>query len=184
MTVLREREIPFAVIGAAAMAVHGVARATRDLDLLTRDARSLVPATWAALERQRITVDIRIGDADDPLAGVIRFVEDGVAVVDVVVGRAGWQAAVVERAVSRVIEGVNVENAAYPLGVCAVNVPVAGAADLITLKLYAGSPQDLWDIKQLLDVGDRAALVAQVEPMLTSLPEDARRLWARVTSAR
>jgi predicted nucleotidyltransferase len=170
VAVLREREIPFAVIGAAAMAVHGVARATRDLDLLTRDARSLLPATWTALERQRITVDIRVGDADDPLAGVIRFVEGGVAVVDVVVGRAGWQAAVVERAVSRVIEGVN--------------VPVAGAADLITLKLYAGSPQDLWDIQQLLDVGDRAALVAQVEPMLTSLPEDARRLWARVTSAR
>jgi predicted nucleotidyltransferase len=169
VAVLREREIPFAMIGAAAMAVHGVARATRDLDLLTRDARSLLPATWAALERQRITVDIRIGDADDPLAGVVRFAE-GIAAVDVVIGRAGWQAAIVERAVSRVIEGVN--------------VPVAGAADLITLKLYAGSSQDLWDVQQLLDVGDRATLIAQVEPMLASLPEDARRLWARVTGAR
>jgi predicted nucleotidyltransferase len=170
VAVLREREIPFAVIGAAAMAVHGIARATRDLDLLTRDARSLVRATWAALEQQRITVDIRIGDADDPLAGVVRFAEAGVAVVDVVVGRAGWQAAIVDRAVSRTIEGVN--------------VPVALAADLIALKLYAGSTQDLWDVQQLLDVGDRVTLVAQVEPMLASLPEDARRLWARVAGPR
>jgi hypothetical protein len=31
--VLQRRGIPFAVIGAAALAVHGVSRATRDLDL-------------------------------------------------------------------------------------------------------------------------------------------------------
>jgi hypothetical protein len=39
-------------------------------------------------------------------------------------------------------------------------VPVATAGDLIALKLYAGGPQDAWDVEHLLQTGDRAALGA------------------------
>lgn len=60
-------------------------------------------------------------------------------------------------------------------------VGVARAADLILLKLFAGGPQDAWDVTQLLAVPDRSALVAEVEAALPALPEDARQLWRRVS---
>lgn len=152
------------------MAVHGVARSTIDLDLLTLDPRPLARPTWVALAHPGVVIDIRIGDADDPLAGVVRFTEADVTVVDLIVGRAAWQAAIVDRALPHTLEGIV--------------VPVASAADLIVLKLYAGGPQDAWDIEQLLEAGDRAALASAVGALLPSLPGEARRVWARVTGPR
>jgi hypothetical protein len=119
-----------------------------------------------SLERQGVRVDIRLGDDDDPLAGVARFTLEETMVVDLIVGRGAWQAAIVGRA--------------RPHTVAGVLVPVATAADLIALKLYAGGPQDAWDIEQLLQTGDRAALGAAVEALLPSLPNEARSLWARI----
>jgi hypothetical protein len=65
-----------------------------------------------------------------------------------------------------------------------VAVPVVTATDLILLKLYAGGPQDAWDIEQLLSSGDRSMLVAAVEAALPILPEDSRRVWARIVGPR
>jgi hypothetical protein len=52
------------------------------------------------------------------------------------------------------------------------------------LKLYAAGPQDAWDIAQLLEAGDRSTLVAEIEATLPALPDDSRRLWARVVESR
>ncbi|MBI4246775.1 MAG: hypothetical protein HY614_06255 [Candidatus Rokubacteria bacterium] len=57
------------------MAVHGVSRSTRDLDLLTLAGEGLGDAVWEPLRQQGIGVHIRRGDATDPLAGVVRFTE-------------------------------------------------------------------------------------------------------------
>jgi len=46
---LDQREVPHAVIGAAALAIHGVPRATSDLDRLAIGAPCLAPATWEGL---------------------------------------------------------------------------------------------------------------------------------------
>jgi hypothetical protein len=76
--------IPHAVIGAAALAARGVARSTYDIDLLTTDSRVLSPDVWAPLQSSEVVVDIRRGDADDPLAGVVGVTERparGVALV-------------------------------------------------------------------------------------------------------
>jgi hypothetical protein len=86
--------------------------------------------------------------------------------IDIVVGWHPWQAAVVERATEAEIEGHR--------------VPVARAADLILLKLYAGGPQDAWDVVQLLQSGNRDVLIAAVTSQLPALPVDARALWERV----
>jgi hypothetical protein len=163
---LRERGTPFALVGAAALALHGVPRSTRDLDLLTTDARCLDADFWRALGTGAIEVTVRRGDADDPLAGVARLRPAEGAPVDVVVGRSGWQAGVVERA--------------RPATVDEVVVPVAQPADLVLLKLFAGGPQDLWDIAQLLGGDDAATIAADVESRLAALPAACARLWARV----
>jgi predicted nucleotidyltransferase len=163
---LRERDIPFAVIGAAALAVHGVTRSTRDLDLLTLAQDCLTDSFWRPLGASDIEATIQRGDADDPLAGVVRLTARGEHPLDLIVGRSAWQRAILERARETPIDGVP--------------VPVAGRADVIVLKLYAGGPQDAWDITQLLEIPERAALLAEVERALPALPAESRQLWARI----
>lgn len=94
---LRAANIAHAVIGAAALGAYGVARSTADIDLLTTDPQSLTRSTWSALESS-CHVDVRRGDLDDPLSGVIRVSRSGEPDVDVVVGKCAWQTTCVERA--------------------------------------------------------------------------------------
>lgn len=166
---LRARGTRFALIGAGALAVHGITRSTRDLDLLTLDRRCLSPPYWEALERAGIRAVVREGGADDPLAGVVRIAGADGALVDIVVAKAPWQQRAVDDATPVHIEGTD--------------VPVAPRVDLILLKLYAGGPQDGWDVQQLLDAPDRADVEAEVARRLAALPPDARRLWTRILQA-
>ena len=151
--------VPHVLIGAAALASAGVARSTFDVDLLVISDLVLSGATWASLVD--VTVEIRRGDADDPLRGVVRIEAGTERPVDVIVGKHAWQRRVIERAVRRGAEP-----------------PVALARDLVLLKLYAGGSQDLWDVRELLHVcGD--ALVAEVEGDLDGMPQAMRDTWIR-----
>ena len=151
------------MIGAVALPALGVSRATLDIDLLTTDTRCLDARQWQAVEETGIEVDLRRGDASDPLLGVVRFSRPPETDVDLVVGRHAWQT----RAVTR----------ARALPVCGLTLPVVRGEDLILLKLFAGGPQDLWDVQQALSGPQRAELMAAVERDLGDLPPDARRLW-------
>jgi hypothetical protein len=166
---LSTRGVRHALIGAGALAVHGVSRSTFDVDLLVTETAVLSAAFWSGLG-PGTSVDARRGDPDDPLSGVVRLARRGARSVDVVVGRAAWQAEALARA------------PVTPLG--AVALPVVGAADLVLLKLFAGGPQDAWDVEQLLAASDRAALVRAVEAGLPRLPGDAAALWGRITGGR
>jgi len=162
---LEGEQIRGALIGAGAMAVHGVSRSTADVDLLVVDARALDAETWRSLG-QGVVVEVRRGDVDDPLGGIVRFTQPGERPVDLVVGRAQWQSPILERAIPADFEDMR--------------LLVARAADLILLKLFAGGPQDLWDVGQLL-AGDRApVLIAEVNERIGVLPADAGRLWQRI----
>lgn len=63
------------------------------------------------------------------------------------------------------------------------SVPVARAADLILLKLYAGGGKDAWDITQLLAVLDDS-VITEVDECLADLQQDARDLWQRILRER
>lgn len=158
--ILSERGVAHAVIGAAALAVYGVSRSTLDQDLLVCDRRVLEPAFWDALA-DAAAIDIRRGDADDPLAGVVRMRDEAEHVVDVVVGRHGWQEEMLRRAV--------------PLD--ERQPPVVQREDLILLKLYAGGSQDKWDIEQLLAGDASSETLASVDARIASLPARCRDLW-------
>jgi len=158
--------VPYAVVGAAALAAHGVARSMFDLDLLTTSTSALERELWTMVAADGATrLEIRRGEADDPLLGLVRVEADGQRTVDVVVGRHAWQGDVVRRAARVRIAGVQ--------------MPVVTAADLVLLKLYAGGSQDCWDIEQLLAGPDRASLTAAVDGRVGVLPIDARQLWRR-----
>ena len=157
------------MIGAVAMAVHGVSRSTRDLDLFTTARECLVDAAWDDLRAAGIEARVRPGDSDDPLAGVVRFTREGEHPIDLVVGKSAWQAGVAANARDAQIEGVA--------------VPVASRVELILLKLYAGGSQDAWDIEQLLAGPEREGLMTGVEAGLGALPSRCRELWIRMREA-
>ena len=148
------------------MAVHGVARSTQDLDVITVATDCLADATWDRVRSASVDVQIRRGGPDDPLAGVVRFRAPHETPIDLVVGKSAWQSSIIDRAAATEIEDAR--------------VPVASAPDLILLKLYAGGPLDAWDIVQLLAGPDRENLVGTVETRLAALPSDCRELWTRI----
>jgi hypothetical protein len=160
---LEAAAVSHALIGAAALAARGVARSTYDVDLLTTDVRVLEAGFWAPLRAEGADVDIRRGDLDDPLRGVVRVTAASERPIDVVLGKGRWQARAVERA-ERPPDGP----------------PVVAARDLVLLKLYAGGTQDLWDVRALLELPDRAGLVAEVDEDLLDLPADMRARWVDV----
>jgi hypothetical protein len=157
---LDQHHLPYALIGAAALAARGIARSTFDIDLLTTDPRALDPLVWKALPADAI--DIRRGDLDDPLGGVIRITIDRDRPVDVIVGKHAWQARAVARA--EAISG---------------GPPIVLARDLVLLKLYAGGTHDLWDVRELLAVTG-GSLEADVTDDLSTLAADMRQRWDAV----
>ena len=157
---LSNRGVSFAVIGASAMAVHGVSRSTADVDFLTTDRRVLDESFWSDWQSG---YEVRRGDDEDPLAGVVRLESPGLRQVDIVVGRSAWQQSLVEGA-----RAVTVQT---------TGLPVVDAAGLILLKLFAGGSQDRWDIEQLLAANPRTELARVVEERINALPRGAQRLW-------
>lgn len=167
---LAARGVPHAMIGAGALAVHGISRSTFDLDLLVVDRSILRADAWSELAARGVSVEARTGDDADPLAGVVRLSAPGQRSVDVVVGRHAWQRDVLRRAV--------------PSPVGDRPVPVAIPSDLVLLKLFAGGPQDAWDVQQLVGAAaDRGELTAEVERGLGNLSAEARELWRRIAGS-
>lgn len=164
--VLRARSVPHALIGAAAMAGRGVLRATDDVDLLVTDRLVLSDAFWRPAAGRGFAVEVRVGDDDDPLAGMVRLVREPERALDVVVGRHAWQADAIRRA--------------EPFRVGEVEVGLVLASDLVLLKLFAGARQDLLDAEAILAAGDRMAIGAQVDERIASLPRDAREAWQSI----
>ena len=87
---LERSEIDHCLIGAAAMAAHGAPRSTLDLDLLTTDRQILEESFWESLRDEDTRVEVRRGDVEDPLAGVVRATQSNERAVDLIVGRFSW----------------------------------------------------------------------------------------------
>lgn len=166
--VLEAHEIQHAVIGAMAMAARGFPRFTLDFDFLTTDKSVLDLVLWEDLVHDKIVVDVRKGDFDDPLAGVVRIGDPGE--VDIVVGKWKWEQRVVDEA--------------EPLQIAGMLLPVAKASDLILMKLNAGGYQAHLDVLGLLEVGPREQLIAEVDAKLGDFPSTAekaaRTMWATI----
>lgn len=163
---LRALDIDVVVIGATAMAAHGVSRSTLDVDLFTTDPRALQQRSWDRLNSDAIDVEIRHGDASDPLRGVVRFEGPGERPVDLIVGHGGWQAQVF----------VDAE----PVRFGSIELAVVNPVALVLLKLYADGPQDRSDIIQLLAGDTSGTLTTRVEEVLKGMPGQLRTSWSKI----
>jgi hypothetical protein len=134
------QSIDYALCGGLALAVHGLPRATRDIDILARRVdldriREVVKACGFTIEALPMTFSssgrtvvrfTKLGDGE-PLMVDILLVEDP--------PDAAWETR------SRV---------PYERG----HISVVSRQGLITLKLLAGRPQDLADIARLTELTD------------------------------
>jgi hypothetical protein len=129
---LRERELPFMLIGGQAVLVHGEPRLTQDIDITLGVPPTRLSDALAACEAASLS------PLPQDVAGFVRdtFVlpaadaETGIR-VDLVFSTTPYEAEAIERAVY--------------IDVGTVPVPFASAEDLILHKLFAGRPRDLED---------------------------------------
>lgn len=126
----------FGLIGGFASAVHGVPRSTEDIDFVvvptTNDYKQLAVAVGG---------DFHPDGIDDPLRGVFHISipsRDAPVPVQLVVLPVRWN--------DVIANGLR----AFP--VLGVQVPVVSWETLVLLKLFGGSPQNLLDIRAIIQV--------------------------------
>ncbi len=129
-----EEKVEFMLVGAYAVAAHGLPRATGDIDLWIKSSSENADRVWAAL--------IRFGA---PLSGLSKedFIRPGTVV----------QLGVTPRRIDILtqITGVEYEDAQAKLviEIEGIKVPVIGLSDLIQNKTAVGRPQDNADAARL-----------------------------------
>jgi hypothetical protein len=138
----------FALLGGLAVSTWGAIRATQDIDIIADCEPSPIgnPGLRAKiqenLEAHNCSVEWRVGDYEDPIPLLLRVELSptfrGVS-ADILWAHKHWQREAVKRAINVDIDGTD--------------IPVLHPEDLILMKLDAGGPQDLLDVKELLTVG-------------------------------
>lgn len=167
----RAAGVDVVVIGATALATHGLVRSTADLDLLSHDERIITGRAWEEARKGSIGIDVRAGDAMDPLRGVVRIGPFARMPVDIVVITAAWARRIVARALGdeglkRVFGGIE--------------LPVARLSDIALLKLYAAATDDIEDAELFLRHPSASAVIGEISAEIGHLPRDCRERWARV----
>lgn len=134
---LREERAEFLIVGAFALAAHGVPRATGDLDLWVRPRPENAKRVWRALlafgapvESAGLTVD------DLSNAGMVFQMGQPPRRIDVITG----------------IDGVSFDEAwlnRVTVRIGGLEIPCLGRADLVRNKRATGRAKDLLDVELL-----------------------------------
>jgi hypothetical protein len=132
-----------ALIGAVALAAHGYARSTEDLDLATGIDPSRLDEIADELRREGFSVEVSEPDGNDPLGGVLRVSAAGIDPIEIVNfcnPPAGGFPALVEAALRDAIPFREGES-----------LRVVTLTHLIVFKLYAGGRKAKSDVFELLN---------------------------------
>jgi hypothetical protein len=138
--ILQELGVPSAIVGALAVSYYGVPRSTVDADAAIwlqgtgKNANDIQGAMVDAGYEARLSR----GESDDPISAVL-IIEDSLGnAVDLLIGVRGMDPNAVERCLTTpMLNSI---------------VRVIGAEDLIAMKLFAGGPQDVMDVRGILQV--------------------------------
>jgi predicted nucleotidyltransferase len=132
-----DHDVRFLVVGAHALAAHGIPRATQDLDVWIEATPSNAARTWRALVAFGAPLeDLQIADTDFSRPDVVVQVGLPPNRVDILTGVTGVR---FDEAWSTRAEGV----------VEGIRVPVLGREALIQNKRAAGRHKDLGDVEAL-----------------------------------
>lgn len=143
VAVLAKAGVKSAVIGAVALAAHGYARSTEDLDLATGVDPSRLDEIADALRSAGFSVEVNEPDGYDPLGGVLRVQAEGIDTVEIVNflnPPMGGFPALIDVALRDAVP----LRAGEPLRVVTLT-------HLILFKLYAGGRKAKTDVFELLN---------------------------------
>lgn len=136
--------IDYAICGGIALAIHGAPRATKDIDLMAREAD--LPRLREVLRGCGFTIEALPMTFSSSGISIRRFTkiepDARTLMVDVLIAEGTLESVWMTR--SRV--------AFEPSGAPQAELWVVSRAGLITLKLAAGRPQDVADIQRLEEV--------------------------------
>ena len=121
----------FVLIGGLAVSAWSPPRATMDVDLLVLAERENLDHLVRALCDAGMPAELRRGGLDDPIPYLIRA-----DFLDIIIATKTYQAEAVGESIA--------------VNVAGKEIPVVSPEYLIILKLKAGGPQDLADVKELL----------------------------------
>ena len=140
LTALIEAQARFLVVGAHALAVHGVARATGDLDVWIDATPDNAARVWAALQAFGAPVETLDASVDD-LSQPDRVLQLGLPPrqIDVMTDISGVEFD--EAWGSKVFQAVG-----------SLDVPFLSRADLVRNKKAAGRTRDLADLEDLGEI--------------------------------
>lgn len=135
--VLGTAGIDYAVVGALAASVYGKVRTSLDADAVLSVAPREAERLRHLLEGAGFQVELNRGDADDPIAVLLRASDVHGNRVDLLVGLRGMRPDVFSRAVGIPFEGGTLK--------------FVGREDFIAMKAFAGGPVDLLDAASAIE---------------------------------
>jgi hypothetical protein len=139
-SVLNTYRIDYAVIGALAVAVHGVVRASVDADAVVAAAVPQLRELQSKLMAGHLFVELRTGGVNDPIAAMMIVTDRYGNRVDLLAGIQGLDGGVYQRSITLQPSGIPTA------------LKIVGREDLIAMKIAAGGPKDLMDAENCIAV--------------------------------
>ena len=138
--ILRRENVDYAVIGAFALSVLGVVRATMDADALLNTSRARLAQLEELFEQAGFTAELRRGRADDPIPNLLVLSDDFGNQVELLGSLRGMDPQILSRAFEVKLRGETLR--------------VVRREDFIALKCFAGGPQDLLDARSAYETAE------------------------------
>ena len=136
--VLRREKVDYAVIGAFALVVLGVIRATTDIDALLFTTPGRLANLEKLFKRVGFGTELHTAETDDPVSGMLVLSDDFRNRVQLLGGLRNMDPEILSRTLEIKFRGETLR--------------VVGREDFIAMKCFAGSPQDLLDARSAYQV--------------------------------
>jgi predicted nucleotidyltransferase len=134
--ILLAQNIPYAVVGALAAAVHGDVRGTTDTDVLLSIELPRMRPLYTVFESAGFQTQLRFGAQEDPIPAMLTLQDGFENTVELLAGLRGLDPDAFERTITVPFQGESLE--------------MIGREDFIAMKCYAGDPQDIADAQSAL----------------------------------
>jgi hypothetical protein len=138
VAILRREKVDYAVIGAFALTVLGVVRATMDVDALLFTKPGRLTQLERPFKRAGFDTKLRTAEAHDPIAGMLVLIDDFGNRVELLGGLRNMDPDIFSRTLEVEFRDETLR--------------IVGREDFIAMKCFAGGPQDLLDARSAYQV--------------------------------